>query len=74
MDVSKVKAALAAAKSAVKDAVDAEIKARSFNGLRALAGVDTSLTRAESKLESAVKRAAPREKKVKKAKAPAIVK
>lgn len=68
MDVAKVKAALASAKAAVKDVVDAEIKVRSFNGLRALAGVDTSLTKAEQKLEAAVKRAAPREKKEKKAK------
>lgn len=66
MDVSKVKASLAAAKATVKDLVDAEIKVRSFNGLRALAGVDTSLTKAEAKLDAAMKRAEPRVKKAKK--------
>jgi hypothetical protein len=69
MDVNKAKAAITAAKGAVKDVIDAEIKARSFNGLKALAGVDTALTKAEGKLDAAVKRAAPREKKAKSKKA-----
>lgn len=66
MDVSKAKASITAAKGSIKDVIDAEIKARSFNGLKALAGVDTALTKAEAKLEAAVKRAQPREKKAKK--------
>lgn len=69
MDTTKIKAAITAAKSAVKDTIDAEIKNRSFNGLRALAGVDASLVKAELKIEAAVKRAAPREKKAKTKKA-----
>jgi hypothetical protein len=67
MDVSKPKAAIAAAQASIKDVIDAEIKARSFNGLKALAGVDTALIKATKRLEDAVKRAAPREKKAKKA-------
>lgn len=68
MDITKAKASLVAAQTSVKDLVDAEIKARSFNGLRALAGVDTLLAKSLEKLESAVKRTAPRAKKDKKAK------
>ena len=64
----KVKAAIGAAKSAVNDAVNEEIKGRRFNALKALAGVDTKLTKAEEQLETAVKRSAPRAKKEKKAK------
>lgn len=67
MDVSKAQAAITAAKTAVKNVVDAEITVRSFNGLRSLAGVDTMLTKAETKLGAAVKRVEPREKKKKKA-------
>lgn len=65
MDISKVKAAIATAKSSIKDVIDAQIKDRKFNSLKALAGVDTKLSQAEERLEGAVKRAAPREKKVK---------
>lgn len=68
MDITKAKAAITAAKTAVKDVVDGEIKLRSFNGLRSLAGADTFLDKAFGKLESASKRAEPRVKKAKAAK------
>lgn len=64
----KVKSAIASAKAAVNDAVNEEIKARRFNALKALAGVDTKLAKAEEQLETAVKRSEPRVKKAKKAK------
>lgn len=68
MDISKVKAAIAAARGEVKKAIDAEIAGRSFDGLKALAGVDTRLVGAEEKLEAAAQRAKPRERKAKKEK------
>lgn len=67
MDITKVQTAISSAKNTLKDVVDAEIKSRSFNGLRALASADTMLDKAATRLEGAVKRAAPRAKKVKKA-------
>lgn len=68
MDATKVKTAISNAQAEVKNMIDAEIKARSFNGLKALAGVDTALTKALSRLDDAAKRALPRAKKAKKAK------
>jgi hypothetical protein len=65
MDISKVHAAIAAARSAITAVVDAEIKARSFNGLKGLASVDTSLTRAEERLARVSQ---PKSKKSKKSK------
>jgi hypothetical protein len=68
MDITKLKAAIAAAKVEVNNVVNDEIKARSFGALKALAGVETSLTRTEEKLEGALKRTQPRVKKAKKGK------
>ena len=68
MDVKAAKTAVAAVRTAVKELVDAEIKNRSFNGLRALAGADTLLSKTEERLDDAVRLTTP---KAKKAAAPA---
>jgi hypothetical protein len=71
MDATKLtalKTSIAAAKTAVKALSDSEVAARSYNALRSLGGVETALTKAEAKLETAIKRSAPRAKKASKKK------
>lgn len=73
MDVTKVKSAITAARSEIKKTVEACIEAgkkdgRQFNALRSLANADSALTRAEEKVDDAVKRVAPKAKKEAKAK------
>lgn len=63
MDLTKVKAAIVNAQTEVKNAVDAEIKARSFGHLKGLATVDTWLTDCTTKLDKLGTPKAKREKK-----------
>lgn len=70
--------AITATQIAVRDVVDAELKVRSFNGLRGLAGVDTVLLESaeklmtiNAKLDNCVVRALPRKSRKAKAEAAA---
>lgn len=65
MDVSKVKAAITNAQNELRAVADAEFKARRIDGLRPLAGADARLTQALAKLDDAVAKTQPKEKKEK---------
>lgn len=65
MNTEPVVKSITAAREAVKTLIDEEIKARRFNGLRHLSGVDEKL---ESAIEKLTKAATPREKKSRKSK------
>lgn len=67
MNTSALKAAIEAARAEVKNAIDAEIAARRFGGLKQLAAVDEALVNAGAKLELAEKRSQPKTRKSKKA-------
>lgn len=69
MDITRVKSAIASVQSEIKNVVDSEIKARSFDRLRALASVDTAMGKAVTKLEKIAAPKAAKEKKAKKEKA-----
>jgi hypothetical protein len=71
VDVSKVKTAIEGARAEVKKLVDTTVEAgkkdpRLFNALRSLGNTDLALEKALSRLDVAVKRTAPRQKKSKK--------
>lgn len=68
MDTSKVVAALQGAKNEVQKVIEAEIKARSFGGLKGLTNVDAAIDDAIEKLDRAAKRATPRAKRERKSK------
>lgn len=73
MDISKVKAAIAATRAELKAVLDATVEAgkkdvRQFRGVQSLATADTLLGEADEKLEDAVKRVQPRVKKERKKK------